>query len=155
MKTMANKYYNVDKSPYHTNCYFIHASEEVHKCFLEAPKNNPFSYQMVIIGLFGLEPSDFFKYIQVKDIDSMFSISSQGKSAKDKLDELIYNHGYSVENITINSVPIYYLQPNTRIYLYDNKTNLSGDYIISKMTIPLGYNGTMQITATKAAENII
>lgn len=66
MKTMANKYYNVDKSPYHTNCYFIHASEEVHKCFLEAPKNNPFSYQMIIIGLFGLGPSDFFKYIQVK-----------------------------------------------------------------------------------------
>ena len=66
MKTMANKYYNVDKSSYHTNCYFVHASEEVHKCFLEAPKNNPFSYQMVIIGLFGLEPSDFFKYIQVK-----------------------------------------------------------------------------------------
>ena len=96
-----------------------------------------------------------FKYIQVRDIDSMFSISSQGKSAKDKLDELIYNHGYSVENITINSIPIYYLQPNTRIYLSDNKTNLSGDYIISKMTIPLGYNGTMQITATKAAENII
>ena len=66
MKTMANKYYNIDKSPYYTNCYFIHASEEVHKCFLEAPKNNPFSYQMIIIGLFGLEPSDFFKYIQVK-----------------------------------------------------------------------------------------
>jgi hypothetical protein len=50
-----------------------------------------------------------FKYIQVTNIDNMFSISSQGKSAKDRLDELIYNHGYCVENITINSVPIYYL----------------------------------------------
>ena len=29
------------------------------------------------------------------------------------------------------------------------------DYIISKLTIPLSYNGTMSITATKAADNII
>jgi len=31
-----------------------------------------------------------YKYIQVPDIESMFSISSQGKSIKDKLDELLY-----------------------------------------------------------------
>ena len=96
-----------------------------------------------------------FKYIQVTNIDNMFMVSDQGKSAKDKLDELIYTHGYCVENVTINSVPIYYLQPNTRIHLFDEKTGLNGDYIISKMTIPLTYNGTMSITASKAAENII
>lgn len=96
-----------------------------------------------------------YRYIQVQDIDNMFSISSQGKSAKDKLDELIYQHGYCIENVTINAIPIYYLQPNTRIHLFDEKAGLNGDYIVSKITIPLGYNGTMQITATKAAENII
>ena len=96
-----------------------------------------------------------FKYIQVTDIDNMFNVSGQGKSAKDKLDELIYNHGYCIESVTINTIPIYHLQPNTRIHLFDEKAGLNGDYIISKMTIPLTYNGTMQITATKAAENII
>ena len=85
----------------------------------------------------------------------MFSISAQGKSAKDRLDELIYQHGYCIESATITTIPIYYLQPNTRIHISDQKTNLDGDYIISKMTIPLAYNGTMSITATKAAENII
>ena len=96
-----------------------------------------------------------FKYIQVTNIDTMFMVSDQGKSAKDKLDELIYTHGYCTENVTINSIPIYYLQPNTRIHLFDEKAGLNGDYIISKMTIPLTYNGTMSITASKAAENII
>jgi hypothetical protein len=47
------------------------------------------------------------------------------------------------------------LQPNTRVHLFDEKAGLNGDYIISKMTIPLAYNGTMSITATKAAENVI
>jgi hypothetical protein len=44
------------------------------------------------------------------------------------------------------------LQPNTRIYVYDKESGISGDYIVSKMTIPLTYNGTMQLTTTKAAE---
>jgi hypothetical protein len=39
----------------------------------------------------------------------MFTVSDQGKSAKDKLDELIYTHAYSSESVTINSIPIYYL----------------------------------------------
>ena len=93
--------------------------------------------------------------IPITDIKNMFSISAQGKSAKDKVDELLYQHGYCIESATITTIPIYYLQPNTRIHLFDQKTNLDGDYIISKITIPLAHNGTMQITATKAAERII
>lgn len=102
-----------------------------------------------------IEPMSGYKYIQVQDIDSMFSISAQGKSAKDRLDELIYQHGYCVESATITTIPIYYLEPNVRVHIHDEETNLNGDYIISKMTIPLSYNGTMQLTATKAAESII
>ena len=96
-----------------------------------------------------------YKYIQIPVIDTMFKISIQGKSAKDKLDELIYNHAYCIENATITSIPIYYLEPNTRIYVHDQDTGIDGDYIVSKFTIPLSYNGTMSITATKAAENIV
>jgi hypothetical protein len=82
----------------------------------------------------------------------MFTISSQGQSAKDKLDALLYQHGYCTETATITTVPIYYLQPNIRVYVFDSKTKLNGDYIISKISIPLTYNGTMSLTATKAAE---
>lgn len=96
-----------------------------------------------------------YSYIQVPNIDTMFKISSRGKSAKDRLDELIYQHSYCIESATITSIPIYYLEPNTRIHLSDFKTNLEGDYIVSKITLPLVYNGTMSITATKAAESII
>lgn len=96
---------------------------------------------------------DGYRYIQYVD-KAMFSISAQGRSAKDKLDELLYTHGYCIETATITAIPIYYLQPNTRIRLRDPDSNLDGDYIISKMTIPLAYNGTMSITATKAAETI-
>ena len=98
-------------------------------------------------------PNDTKKrYIQVPQIEQMFSISAQGASAQARLQELIYQHGYCSESITINCIPIYYLQPNTKINIFDEETNISGDYIINKMTIPLTYNGTMSITATKASE---
>ena len=97
-----------------------------------------------------------YRYFQLPiGLDNMFSISAQGLSAKNKLDELLYQHGYCVESATITTIPIYHLEPNTRIYLSDPNTGLDGDYIVSKISIPLTYNGTMSITATKAAENNI
>jgi hypothetical protein len=87
--------------------------------------------------------------------DTMFSISAQGKSAKDEIDTLLYNHSYCIESTTIQALPIYYLEPNTRIYVFDDKTGIEGDYIVRDITIPLTYNGTMSITATKAAESLL
>ena len=84
----------------------------------------------------------------------MFTISARGKSAKDRLDELIYAHGYCNESASVTCIPIYYLEPNTRIHIADPKTKINGDYVVSKITIPLTYNGTMNLTTTKASESL-
>jgi hypothetical protein len=84
----------------------------------------------------------------------MFSISSQGKSAQDAIDELLYNYSYCVESVTIQTVPIYHLQPNTRIFVRDDENGINGEYLVSKLSMPLTYNGTMSITATKAPERL-
>ena len=96
-----------------------------------------------------------YRYIKVSDIESMFSISSQGKSIKDKLDELLYQHSYCTETANISAIPIYYLEPNTRIHIYDEKAGLNDDYIVDKISLPLSHNGTMNITAIKVVDNII
>ena len=87
-------------------------------------------------------------------LENMFSISAQQKSAKEALDEYLYQHAYCIENITINTLPIYYLEPNVRIFVYDEDSKINGEYIVSKITIPLAYNGTMSITANKAVNRI-
>ena len=92
--------------------------------------------------------------IQVPEkYQNIFSISAQGKSAKERLDELLYAHGYCNESATITTIPIYYLEPNSRIYINDPKTNIIGYYNVSKITLPLTYNGTMSLTATKVYDN--
>lgn len=96
-----------------------------------------------------------YSYIQLSnDLENLFTISGQGKSAKDVLDEWLYQYSYCIENVTIQALPVYYLQPNTRIYIRDKITQINGEYLITKITLPLTAKGTMSITATKAVDRI-
>lgn len=87
-------------------------------------------------------------------MEALFTISYRGKSAKNEVDNQLYQHSYCTENITINCLPVYYLEPNTRILVDDEDSGVHGEYILTKMTIPLTYNGTMSITANKAPTRI-
>ena len=97
-----------------------------------------------------------YKYFNLpsSSYGSMFNRSAQGKSAKDAIDTLLYNYTCCTESVSIQSVPIYYLQPNTLIYINDIKANIEGEYIINKITIPLAYNGTMSIQGTKVINRL-
>ena len=87
-------------------------------------------------------------------MESFFSISAQGKSAQDTLDSLLEQYTYCIETTTITALPVYYLEPNTRILVRDDSSGINGEYLISKITLPLTYNGTMSISATKAVDKI-
>lgn len=75
-------------------------------------------------------------------------------SVKNKIDELLYQYAYCIENISLTAIPVYYLQPNTRIYVQDSTTGINGEYIVSKITLSLSFDGTMSISATKAPERL-
>lgn len=96
-----------------------------------------------------------YTYIQCPSyMEQLFSISGQGKSAIDELDNLLYNHAYCVESVSINAIPIYYLVPNTRIFIEDKTTGINGEYIVSKFSYSLSANATMSLTCTKAPERL-
>ena len=84
-----------------------------------------------------------------------FTMSSQGKSAKETLDNLVYQHTYYQESITLSAIPIYYLEPNTRIVVEDEASGISGEYLIKSYSLSLSHDGMMSITATKAADRIL
>ena len=88
-------------------------------------------------------------------MENLFTISSKGKSAKERIDELLYQHSYCIESINLSALPVYHLKPNTRIFVRDDNSNINGEYVINKITIPLTYNGTMNISAIKAVSVLI
>ena len=96
-----------------------------------------------------------YTFIQLpKAMENLFSISSQGQSAKDVLESMMYQHTYCTESISISSLPVYYLEPNTRIFVRDDKSGINGEYIVSNISYALGHSGTMSISAVKAATNM-
>ena len=96
-----------------------------------------------------------YTYINLpKNCENLFTISALGKSAKEAIDVLLYNYSYCVETITLNTIPVYYLEPNVRIYVFDENSKINGEYIVNRITVPLAYNGTMSIQANKVTERI-
>lgn len=102
-----------------------------------------------------IERKTGYTYMQYQEsMKYLFTISTQGKCAIDVLEEYINNYLYAVESVNVTAVPIYHLQPNTRVRVVDKESGINGDYIVSRISIPLAYNGTMSITATKVADRI-
>lgn len=87
--------------------------------------------------------------LQINDMaEILFSRSAQGISAISKVNDLLNSTTIMGISKFITSIPIFYLQPNTRIKIKDE------DYILNKITYSLSYNGTMNITANKAIDFI-
>lgn len=91
-----------------------------------------------------------YTYTQLPSyMENLFVTSSKGKSAKERIDELLYDHLYCTESANVSAIPVYHLEPNGKVLIRDDNSGINGEYIISKITLPLAYNGTMSLTATK------
>lgn len=96
-----------------------------------------------------------YSYLQYSPaMASLFTMSALGKDAIDVLYEHLYKNSYCIESVTVNALPIYHLEPNNMINIFDTRAGINGTYVMTKFTLPLTYNGTMSITATKAVEEI-
>lgn len=103
----------------------------------------------------GLDIKTGYTYIWLdKSMQDLFSISAQGKSAEEEMNELFNNYSYCSEGVTITAIPIYNLEPNTLVYIYNEENKINGKYQVNRITIPLNYNGMMSITATKIIEQV-
>lgn len=96
-----------------------------------------------------------YTYIQLPaSVENLFSISSQGKSAKTVIDQYLYQHVYDTSTINFSTLPIYNLQPNTRIFVYNENSGINGEYILIKYSIAIAATGTMTINAAKAVDRL-
>lgn len=86
------------------------------------------------------------------DILKLFSLSGQGKSAKTVLDGMLYQYCCCAEQITFNTLPYYHLEPNKRIFVSCPESGITGEYIMTRYSVPLGPQGSMSITATAAVK---
>ena len=83
------------------------------------------------------------------DYSNLIVSSSQGASAKEILDDLLFKHTLATETVSMQALPVYDLSPNTLIQINAEEANISGEYIINSINLPLAYNNMMSINAIK------
>lgn len=95
------------------------------------------------------------RYIQMhKNIFSKISGGGWANSAYVLVRDLLYQYTSYNSNISINAIPIFHLEPNTRITVQDPESGIYGDYMINNISIPLDITGTMTLSCIQALERI-
>jgi hypothetical protein len=90
-------------------------------------------------------------WIQVDEaIYDMLAVGGIPNGAFTEIKNLLHEYTSYNETIQIQTIPIYHLNPNIRIGVYDKDSNIDGDYMINTISIPLATSGTMSISATRA-----
>jgi len=85
---------------------------------------------------------------------SLFATGGKLNSCYEKIKDLLYQYTNMNNPISISCLPIYYLEPNTRITVEDKPSGIYGDYIIQSISLPLDVSSTMSINAYKALQKI-
>ncbi len=94
-------------------------------------------------------------YVQVDSgIYNMLVNGGVLRSAYEEIRRELYRYTQYNEQISLTALPIYNLEPNTRITVRDVQSDIYGDYMIKSLSIPLDINGTMNISATRTLERI-
>lgn len=92
-----------------------------------------------------LTKNNAYTKIQIQDnMTGLFYRSTQGNAAVSRANELISEYTATAEGVNLTCIPIYYLEPNTRIYI-----DGIGDCTLDRISYNLSYNGTMSISGNK------
>jgi len=84
----------------------------------------------------------------------MLNIGGSFKSAYEEIRKELYQYTNYNEQISLTTLPIYYLEPNVRITVRDSESGIYGDYMVKSISMPLDINGTMSLSCTRALERI-
>jgi len=94
-------------------------------------------------------------YIQLDSaVYALITGGGTSNSAYEYVRELLYQYTSYNESITLSAIPIYYLEPNTRITVRDPKSGIYGDYMMNSISIPLDVSSAMTVSCTRALERI-
>ena len=120
---------------------------DVNVIFAKMPKD------VVFIGE-GEEPPKGNYAIVSQDLENNIKKETTIKSAYSVIQSTLYNYICYNNSISITALPMFYLEPNVGISIEDEESDIHGVYIIQNLSLPLGVDGTMSISATKALKSL-
>jgi len=94
-------------------------------------------------------------FVQIpSELYNLLQTGGSLNSCFEKIKDLLYQYSHVNNTISLTTLPLYYLDPNTRITIEDAPSGIYGDYIIQSLSIPFDVSSTMSINAYKALQKI-
>lgn len=92
-------------------------------------------------------------YTQVRG-EIFYNLATGGykNGAFDQVKYELYLHTTYQNSVSITGLPVFYLEPNSRIELNDDSTNTYGDYNLNTLSIPLGPGNAMTVSCNQSIE---
>lgn len=94
-------------------------------------------------------------YYQVPDsIYDLLIVGGNFYSGYQVIRQLLHTYTSYNENVSISCIPLYFLEPKTRITITDDQSGIAGDYLINNFNINIDSSSSMSISATRALQKI-
>lgn len=92
-------------------------------------------------------------YLQVEsELYNEFVTGGYSNGAYDQIKYELFLHTRYQNSISLTAIPVFYLEPNSRITIMDKTTNTYGDYIIQNISITFGPGANMSISCNETLE---
>lgn len=89
-------------------------------------------------------------YAQTRgEVFNAFMTGGYHNSAWDRVTLELYSHTTYQKTLSLTALPVYYLEPNVRVYINDEATQTKGDYMIQSISIPLNIGSVMSVTCNE------
>ena len=96
---------------------------------------------------------NFYPWTQVDSyIFSKLLTGGYKNGAFDQIKYELYLHTRYQKSVSLTSIPVFYLEPNSRITINDTTTNTFGDFVVQSINLTLGPGANMSITCNETAE---
>lgn len=89
-----------------------------------------------------------------EDIYNNLDIGGSNYSAYEQIRQTLHEFTNYNESISLQTIPLYFLEPNTRISINNPDSAMTGDYIINNMSFSLDNEGLLTINASKAVQKV-
>ena len=95
------------------------------------------------------------RYSQVSgEVYNNLDIGGSNYSAYEQIRQTLHEFTNYNESISLQTIPLYFLEPNTRISINNPNSAMTGDYIINSMSFSLDNEGLLTINASKAVQKV-
>ena len=92
-------------------------------------------------------------YTQVRsDVYWAFATGGYKNGAFDQIKYELYLHTNYQKTLSLTSLPVFYLEPNSRVAINDKSTNTYGSYVLHTLSLPLGAGSVMASTCSECFE---